>query len=163
MTYLAIPIPIQSTEQAIRDIHKAAANGAELLELRFDYLANPSQQDVTTVVNTAKESALPVITTCRVAFEGGQVSLDKSVRLDVFEWAIDAGSDYIDIELACLKDHNSAFLRFLKIDHVKVIVSSHDFKNTPNDLADRIVKIKKLNPEIITIVYQPSSIADCNI
>jgi 3-dehydroquinate dehydratase len=67
MTYLAVPIAAKNLREAEEQIQAAVIAGAELLELRTDYLVDLSVELSLKVINAAKELAagLPVIVTCR--------------------------------------------------------------------------------------------------
>ena len=67
MTYLAVPIAAKDLEEAKRQIKAARAAGAEMLELRTDYLESLSVAVAEKLVAEVKggPKPLPVIVTCR--------------------------------------------------------------------------------------------------
>ena len=65
MTYLAVPVKVVDFEQALRAARQAAGAGAEMLELRLDYLRDPTPAIVDHIVSNIKELQLPMIATCR--------------------------------------------------------------------------------------------------
>ena len=76
MTYLAVPIAAKNLDQAKQQIKTAKAAGAEMLELRTDYLENLSVDLLKKLIANAQsppKSPLPVIVTCRDAQQGGAI------------------------------------------------------------------------------------------
>jgi len=104
MTYLAVPIKVESPEQAKSSVKQACDAKAELLELRFDYLESYSCETVAAIVKDAIQAGKPIIATCRAGYEGGKFTGDEPERIELLQAAAQAGADYIDIELAALTD-----------------------------------------------------------
>lgn len=154
MTYLAIPIQVKSTVAAGKAITQAVNASAQLLELRLDYLNKPAPQAVETIVKAAKATGLPIIATCRPHWEGGQFQGNETDRLNLLQSAVNAGADYIDIELATLENHPQNF------SPAKTIISSHDFESLPHDFIQRLDTIKQHNPDIPKIAYMAQRITD---
>ncbi|MHC4756315.1 MAG: type I 3-dehydroquinate dehydratase, partial [Planctomycetota bacterium] len=100
MTYLAVPISGTTLEQAFEQIRSARAAGAEMLELRMDYLRGLTVEHVRELLEKVKSSrrALPVIVTCRDKAEGGIRDYPLAFRLEVLVAALEAGAEFIDIE-----------------------------------------------------------------
>ncbi|MHC4722220.1 MAG: type I 3-dehydroquinate dehydratase, partial [Planctomycetota bacterium] len=68
MTYLAVPIAAKNLDQAAQQIKEARVAGAEMLELRTDYLENLSVSAVEKLIADAKDTdrkPMPIIVTCR--------------------------------------------------------------------------------------------------
>ena len=98
-TKLTIPITTADCDQAGRQIKAATAAGAEMLELRTDYLENLTPALVENLIAQAKNiSQLPLIVTCRDKAEGGAKDYPLQMRIDVLSAAIGAGAEFIDFE-----------------------------------------------------------------
>ncbi|MBN1764053.1 MAG: shikimate dehydrogenase [Sedimentisphaerales bacterium] len=156
MTYLAVPITAGSLEQAKADIARALGDGAECIELRLDYLGNPSATDVTSLIAAVKEK-VPVIATCRPIWEGGQFAGQEQQRLTLLRQAAIAAADYIDLELESLKDHKIPS----EFQDVKLIISNHDFEHLPRDFRQRLYRLRQYQPNIPKFAYMPGDITDC--
>ena len=67
MTYLAVPISAEGLDAAGRQIEAALAAGAEMLELRTDYLQQLSGDSVRSLILRVRQTsgARTVIVTCR--------------------------------------------------------------------------------------------------
>lgn len=123
-----IPIIAPNTDEALKKIAEAAVQ-ADVLELRLDLMES---FDLSSMVETSKK---PVIATYRTTREGGRGSDDPQTVGNILLRAIDAGAEFVDMEL-CLSDDWQKRILASKKDS-KVIVSSHFLEGTPSS--------KKLN------------------
>src|SRR4030042_1908741 len=101
MTYLAVPIAAENLEQARQQAEAALAAGAEMLELRTDYLENLNVDLVRNLIAEIKSAVgkpLPLVVTCRDQRQGGANSYPQQLRIDILAAAIKAGVEFIDIE-----------------------------------------------------------------
>ncbi len=100
MTYLAVPIAAKTLQEAEEQIQAAVVAGAELLELRTDYLVQLSVELALKVIEAAKRLApgLPIIVTCRDYQQGGMLRHTNDLRTNVLTAAVRAGADFIDVE-----------------------------------------------------------------
>ena len=154
MTYLAVPIQVKNIEQACHAIESAVAGGAEMLELRLDYMQEISQKTTKTVVKAAKKTQKPIIATCRISSQGGFYTGNEADRLNLLRLAGQMGADYVDIELAAITGALPEF------GGAKIIVSHHDFDKLPENFEKTLEKIKKTGPVVPKIVYMPTKISD---
>ena len=76
MTYLTVPIAARDLAQAKTQVRKALAVGAEMLELRADYIAGLTVESFGAVLAQTRALTgpkVPLIVTCRDPREGGCV------------------------------------------------------------------------------------------
>ncbi|MBA7690518.1 3-dehydroquinate dehydratase [subsurface metagenome] len=81
-TKLAVPIAAKGLDQAKRQVKAALTGGAEMLELRADYLENLSVDLVKNLIAFVKsdsEKRLPIIVTCRDKRQGGGNRLSTEI------------------------------------------------------------------------------------
>ncbi len=127
------------------------AKEADILEIRLDLLANPMEMDFDQLVTPESP---PLIFTNRKAEEGGRFKGDEKQRIRLLMRAIQAGANYIDIELATRQDLRDGLIEKAHNNETKVIVSYHNFESTPE--SDEILKIfnrmAKSGADIIKIV-----------
>ncbi|NIA17532.1 MAG: type I 3-dehydroquinate dehydratase [Planctomycetes bacterium] len=71
MTYLTVPISAEDIDSAGKQMVAAAKAGAEMLELRTDYLHGLGVELLKKLIASAKETNLPIIVTCRDRKQGG--------------------------------------------------------------------------------------------
>ena len=88
MTYLTVPIAAKSLKEAASQIKTAAKAGAEMLELRADYLEDLSTSLLEKLMLQAKSANLPVIVTPRDIKQGGANEYPDKLRVDVLVSAI---------------------------------------------------------------------------
>jgi 3-dehydroquinate dehydratase/shikimate dehydrogenase len=150
MTLLIVPITAPTYDQAAADIAAAKAGGADAVELRLDYLADLRDQHIEALYRTAASVGLAVILTARAREEGGVWDADDMARISrLIELA--PHGDLCDVELATWK--RSANIRQkigLAIERLapnataRLILSAHDFKQRPANLARLIVEMNEI-------------------
>jgi len=99
-------------------------------------------------------SPLPAIFTCRREADGGRWEGRESERLALLQEAADAGARYVDLEV----DAEGGFRRS---PGTRLIVSYHNFKETPADLSEPYARVLARKPDIVKVVTMASSITDC--
>jgi 3-dehydroquinate dehydratase/shikimate dehydrogenase len=160
MTGLAIAIKVESPDQVRSVIEEAGETSATILELRFDYAARLSTDDVCEIVALAKRTEKKLIATCRPSWEGGHYTGPEHLRINVLADAVGAGVDFVDIELIAVEKDTELLHLLRKVGHAQVIVSNHDFECRPDDLADRFERIEKQFPAIRKIAYTARTISE---
>lgn len=129
--------------------HRALAQrGAQLVELRLDWLKNPPDLPF-----LLAERPTPVICTCRRAQDQGRWRGSEEQRQALLRAAIAGGADYVDLEA----DVAGNIPRYGK---TKRIVSYHNFEETPHDLEEIHERLAKLDPDIVKIVTMANSAID---
>jgi 3-dehydroquinate dehydratase/shikimate dehydrogenase len=113
--------------------------GAKLVELRLDYISGDID-----LKQLLTDRPCPVIVTCRRDKDGGKFRGDEQQRVLLLRTAIAEGVEYIDLE----EDVAAEIPRFGK---TKRIISLHDFRKTPTDLAAIHRRLARLDPDIIKI------------
>lgn len=154
MTYLAVPITVEHSYQVTAAVDQAIAQGAELIELRLDYLTDIASDVVQRIVTDVKKFDIPVLATCRSAAEGGKFSGAEADRLSLLADAGAAGADLIDVEAVA---KNAEGVRKAA---PSVIISNHNFTSLPSDLAQRWANIAEKKPNVGKIVYTAKRITD---
>lgn len=158
-TLICAPVVAESVDQMLVQMQKAKEVGADLVELRLDYLKSFSpSQDLKTLI---KQSPLPSLVTYRPKWEGGQYDGDESKRQDVLRLAMEVGADYIDVELQVAHDFFN-FIQGKKPEKVKIIVSSHNYQNTPptEDIANLMARIQATGADIVKVATTALDITD---
>ena len=167
-TKLAVPIAAKNPDEARRQIKSARAVGADIIELRVDYIEDLTVGLVEHLVAETKDSGekpLPVIVTCRDKQQGGIIDYPPSFRVDVLVAALKAGAEFVDFEYDNFRSTESrkgilhALLQSLK---ARLILSAHNFE-TKFDHIDKLYhEITRACPEAIPkLVYTAHHINDC--
>ncbi len=168
MTYLAVPISAGSLEAAGRQITAALSAGAEMLELRTDYLLPLSGDAARRLIAQTRESIctrVPILVTCRDPQEGGARAYPEDVRLEVLLAAVEAGAEFVDLEYANFtRKGNAERIRtaLSARPDCRLILSAHDFQGPFRDIRRLYREIQKACPEAIPkLVYTASHINEC--
>jgi len=98
---------------------------ADVIEIRLDGMHAPRIDDCITALPK------PVLVTNRPAWEGGRFSGSERERIDLLEAAVRGGASYVDIELRTAPDLRTRIMAAARQCGTKVIISSHDFEETP--------------------------------
>ncbi|XP_050384124.1 bifunctional 3-dehydroquinate dehydratase/shikimate dehydrogenase, chloroplastic-like [Argentina anserina] len=159
-TLLCTPLMGTTVDQMLIEMHKAKEIGSDIVEIRLDCLRNfnPSS-DLQILI---KQSPLPTLVTYRPVWEGGQYEGDETKRQDALRSAMELGANYIDIELEVAHEFNNSIYE-KKPDNFKVIVSSHNFHNTPSSeaIGNLVARIQATGADIVKIATTALDITDC--
>jgi 3-dehydroquinate dehydratase/shikimate dehydrogenase len=121
--------------------------GAELVELRLDYIANREVN----LKRLIRDRPCPVIITCRRECDGGKWTNNEQERITLLRSAIAEGVEYVDLE----EDIAGEIPRY---GSTKRIISLHDFEKTPDDLPAIHARLCTLDPDIVklaTMAHNP--------
>jgi 3-dehydroquinate dehydratase/shikimate dehydrogenase len=167
-TKLIVPIPAQNPQQAKQQIKAAINAGAEMLELRVDYLEELSVETVVKLVAEVKKTgtkSLPVIVTCRDKRQGGARGHHPRLRVDVLTEAVKAGADYIDFEydnFLITEDQERIRLAVSQYPKSRLILSAHNFQRKFDNIGKLYRDITTISPGAIPkLVYTANHINDC--
>ena len=168
MTYLTVPIAAKNLDQAARQIKVARAAGAEMLELRTDYLENLSADLVKKLIAEVKSisrKSLPIIVTCRDALQGGAIDYPQRLRVDVLTAALRAGVEFIDVEyenFLLTECRERVVLAISESTRARLIISAHNFKTKFDNIGKLYRRIQAAYPAAIPkLVYDANHINDC--
>ncbi len=168
MTYLAVPIAAPDVDQAGDLISKAIGAGAEMLELRTDYLEALSAELVKNLVARVKnvgDTAVPIIVTCRDKQQGGAIAHTLQLRIEVLTAALRAGAEFIDFEYENYLDIQSQErirLALSQSSRCRLILSTHNLKTRFDDIGRLHRRILTVCPPAIPkLVYTANHINDC--
>ncbi|KAK6913821.1 SDH, C-terminal [Dillenia turbinata] len=158
-TLICCPLMADSVDEMINDMIKAKEYGADLVEIRLDGFKNfDAQQDIQILI---KKCPLPTLFTYRPKWEGGLYEGDEKKRLDVLRLAMESGADYVDVELQVADEFNNSIYG-KKPENFKVIVSSHNYQNTPSieDLGNLVARIQATGADIVKIATTALDVTD---
>jgi len=167
-TKITVPIAAENSNQAGKQITSAKAAGAEMLELRTDYLKNLDVDLVRNLileVKSGKRKKMPIIVTCRDTRQGGVIAYPDRLRVDVLVAALKAGAEFIDFEYdKFLSSENQERIRraLSQAPNSRLILSAHNFEAKFPNIAKLYRHIHTLNPAAIPkLVYKANHINDC--
>ena len=129
--------------------HRALAErGAQLVELRLDWLAK-----LPDLSRLLIDRPTPVVVTCRRQSDKGRWSGTEDQRMTLIRSAIVSGVEYIDLE-------GDIAARIPRYGSTQRIVSHHDFRATPDNLEEIHERLAKCDPDIIKLVTMANAPAD---
>ena len=168
-TRLAVPIAAPNFEQAKRQIKAARGAGAEMLELRADYLENLTTGLVKKMIAEAKSAVgqpVPaIIVTCRDKRQGGCLDYPDKLRIDILTEALKTGADFIDFEYEkFLIEQNQQKIKQARSQNpnAQLIISAHNFQSKFDDINKLYDDILMVYPRAIPkLVYTAGHINDC--
>lgn len=110
---------------------------ADMVEIRLDALSQSASPAL--ISSMISHTRLPIIFTCRRQDEGGAFPGDEAQRLECLWHAVDAGAAFIDVELRSDEIMRDRLIQHAESSGCKVIISWHDFHETPSDTELRAV------------------------
>ena len=144
---ICVPVAAETTSQVIELIERAESLGADLIEVRFDYLNLTGE-----IRRIARSTPLPLIATNRRFDQGGKKQQDEDERIRSLLDASKHGFEYVDLEL------NTPGLRSVveKVRNLgsEVILSHHNFDYTPQqkDLEETVKEMILKGANICKVV-----------
>ncbi len=169
MTKLCVPLTGATCERMMEDLQAAQAAGADMVELRLDYLHDHSELAIRSLMAAADRFPGEVIVTCRLASEGGHWDGDESQRVSLIELAGLCGADYIDFEYEAWR--RSANVRqkiglVCEIDgqtdrpRRRLILSKHDFERTPTNLDTVLADLRAEPAHVVKLACKANRATD---
>jgi 3-dehydroquinate dehydratase type I len=126
---MTIKVCVALTASSMRDlksmIGKAERDGADIMEIRMDYLQEkPNLEDI------RNSTELPLIATNRIQNEGGLFQGPEEERISMLMDAASSGFNFVDVESTA--KNCKRVVRRLKESGAKTIVSHHILHMTPS-------------------------------
>lgn len=164
---VCVPVVAGNIEGIKEQINEIALKGmkVDLVELRVDYLNNFNDVDyIHTAVNQIKEvTGKPVILTFRTGFEGGNIDISRKSYAELLMNILKENvTDILDLELFTGDDYVRQIVEKAHKCNVKVLMSNHDFNNTPDsdEIVSRLDKMNKMGADIVKIAVMPHNSKD---
>ncbi|MBI5158823.1 type I 3-dehydroquinate dehydratase [Candidatus Micrarchaeota archaeon] len=155
---ICVPIIGKTCAESAQMLAKARELGADLAELRMDYL---KPGELAGVIELIKASKLPVIATARPVWEGGLFKGSEVERGKLLSESAKF-AEYVDIELdaGIIESVKNA----VRNSKAKLIVSKHDFKCTmPQKKLEEVVeKERRAGANLCKVVCTATKFEDNN-
>jgi 3-dehydroquinate dehydratase/shikimate dehydrogenase len=145
----------EETIEAARAAMNRASSAADLIELRLDYLCDFDFANPENLRALLRDKSLPVIITCRAVSEGGRQFIEDGARLRLLVEGARQLADYCDIEATYYAEAAK-----LSPDLSRLIVSYHNFAETPADIDAIYNRITQHDAAIHKIAVRANSVAD---
>lgn len=151
---IVIPIMPKSLEE-VESIDIAKFEDVNIVEWRVDFLKKEDIMNVAPAI-FEKLSGQEIIFTIRTTKEGGNLDLSDDEYVNLIK---DVSSlykpDYIDFEYF---SHTEVFQQML--DFPNLVLSYHNFKETPENLMEAFSELTALAPRVVKIAVMPKSEQD---
>ncbi|HOB75200.1 MAG TPA: type I 3-dehydroquinate dehydratase [Phycisphaerae bacterium] len=169
MTRICVPIMASTAGQMAREIDDAQAAGAQMIELRLDYLQDRNEEGIRALMEYAACFPGQIIVTCRLASEGGQYNGSEDARMELMTAAIGPATDFIDVEYEAWR-HSPLVSEQIGLQcaggcesrnpQLRLILSKHDFQHTPADLDAIFNKLLHSHADVVKLACKAESITD---
>jgi 3-dehydroquinate dehydratase / shikimate dehydrogenase len=147
---VCVTVTAPTTAELRRRRDEAANQGADLVELRLDTVADPD------VAAALADRRTPVIVTCRPQWEGGSFAGAEEERKRLLAQAIAAGAEYVDLEWRAGFDDLIA-----RASGRGIVLSMHDYEGVPPDLGLRVHTMTTTGAEIVKVAVTAHRLSDC--
>lgn len=166
MPKICVPLVGTTNEALLAEIHSLKALKFDIIEWRMDY-----HKDVRSIEKMKETLALlrnalgetPLLATFRSKKEGGMCEISPAYYVQLNKEIAATGMvDLIDVELFTGEALVREIVNFAHDHHVKVIMSNHDFTQTPSqeEIVSRLCKMQALNADLPKIAVMPQSTDD---
>jgi len=161
-----IPMVSRNKEELLRDIQEIVSHNPDIIEWRIDYY--DKLENISHVVESLKQIAplardIPILLTFRHVSEGGYKEERQQTRLEVIQATVETGLiDVVDVENANEASFIEKVKEVVRKNHVKLILSNHNFKETPSEqwILDSLKTGKELGADIVKIAIMPQNFSD---
>ena len=157
MTYKTCVSIAEKTPKKLKQTLTKALKKSEYAEIRFDFL-NPNM--VPEALHLIRKDLRKCVCTLRPSREGGKFSSSEKNRISIIKLIAEYDPFLLDIEYDTLRK-NKNLQRYLKNSDTHILVSWHNFKQTPriSALKKKLAQMKKFSNNI-KIVTMAKSIND---
>ncbi|XP_031270968.1 bifunctional 3-dehydroquinate dehydratase/shikimate dehydrogenase, chloroplastic-like isoform X1 [Pistacia vera] len=158
-TMICAPLMVESAEQMVSDMDRAKAEGADIVELRLDFIRNfQPRRDLEIIL---KNKPLPVLIVYRPKWAGGQYEGDEQKRLEALHIAEELGADYVDFELKVASDFKEKWQMRHQSD-TKFVVSHYLGGITPSieDLNHLVARMEATGADFVKLIASVTDITE---
>ena len=148
MTILCTVIGRNRHKMIQAEIQEAAKRGAQMIEIRLDYLTKAPDFKRLLALKPC-----PLIATVRRQEDGGRWTGTEAARQMLLRQAVVAGFDWVDLEL----DVADIIGRF---KNVKRIISHHNLREMPDDLEELYSRMCEKDADVVKIAVRAQKVTD---
>lgn len=158
---ICVSLTCSTENQILYDIKSLKDFDYDLVELRIDFFENVDEfhKVVNLLLKIKKYHDKPILFTFRTKNEGGNHEMSEEMYFELNHTVIKSKLiDLIDIELFSNEEKIKEIIEFAHENNVKVIMSNHDFSQTPSkdEIVKRLVKMQSYEADITKIAVMPN-------
>lgn len=143
---ICVSLGAETPEEALAGMQEARRLGADLCELRVDFLRRPELERILPV------RPLPVLVTVRPRWEGGRFEGSEEERTGLLAEACRLGADYVDVEFRAYKDFPRG--------NARLVVSWHDYEKVPEDVESIAARMRPIGAFAVKVACAARGAAD---
>tara|TARA_Y100000590_G_scaffold32369_1_gene35693 strand:+ start:40 stop:702 length:663 start_codon:yes stop_codon:yes gene_type:complete len=149
----------EKNPKKIKIILKKALSKSDFAEIRFDYL---KKSDIPKVLENNKRNLKKCVCTLRPKTEGGLFVGSENERKSILRLIAEYNPFLLDVEFNTIQK-DKKLVSYLRKTKCKLLISWHDFKNTPNEsqLKLKFNEMKKFS-NVVKIVTVAKSVSDAS-
>jgi len=159
---VCVPLVDRGIEDIVESAKKAKKEGADLLELRLDFLPDLTVEKVEKITKLVKRVGLPTILTIRKEGFGGHFPKEREGEQINLLLAGAKNVNFVDIELETDIEILKNFIKKIKKLKTLLIISSHDFEKTPP--VEKVLEIleeeKRLGADVYKFICKANTLSD---
>ncbi|HZK23980.1 MAG TPA: type I 3-dehydroquinate dehydratase [Oscillospiraceae bacterium] len=165
-TNICVPLLSPTLPELLAEAEAMARLQPDLVEWRVDYFRAAKNLAAVTAALFKLRTVLPacpLIVTCRDHVEGGCQELSQPFRMALLQTLLQTGqTDFIDVEYSLGQDKLVPLLTAAQQQGAHVIVSYHNFAQTPapSALFAKLLQLQKTGADIIKIAVMPQEPQD---
>ena len=163
---ICVPIAGRTREEIRKQTETARASGADLAEWRADWYEGTGEPEkLAEILRELREGlgGFPLLVTFRSAEEGGEQEISPGEYEKFLLQVLDFGeADLLDVELFKGEELLSRICRKAHRQEMKVVASSHDFRETPprEELLERLKRMQEAGADLLKIAVMPADPGD---
>ena len=157
MKYKTCTAITENNPKKLAIIVKNTLKKSDFVEIRFDFL---KPKDIPITLELVKKQLRRCVCTLRPKIEGGKFQNSENERKSIIKLIAEYNPFLVDVEFNTLqKDKN--FQRYMKSSKAKILVSWHNFKNTPNlTILNKKFKDMRKNSDYVKIITMAKTVND---
>ena len=138
-------------------LKQAFNSGSNIVEIRIDYLNSFEIDKLKNIISSYLDKC---VLTCRPINEGGKYAKSEKDRIDLLYSLYGLQPKFLDIELSLITK-NSKFFDRLSTNNTTLIISSHNFEETPSITElEKIVNLSIHNNCYVKIITKANCFKD---
>lgn len=163
---ICVPLVGKDNEALLKEIKYLKTLCFDIVEWRMDYHEKVEEiKKMEEVVYLLRNELgdVPLLATFRSKKEGGERAVSDTYYKELNKVIIATGQiDLIDVELFMGEEIVSELVEYAHNRNVKVIISNHDFNQTPkqDEIVKRLCKMQTLGADLPKIAVMPESSQD---
>lgn len=162
---IIVPLVGKTQTELFKEAEFIATVDCDIIEWRLDFFENILDFTAATELSKKLKTMLnkPLLVTFRTQQEGGELPLSEDKYFELYQQFLTKGTfELLDVELFMPTDGVKKLLSAAHKQGKKVIMSNHDFTQTPpkSEIIARLRKMQELGADICKIAVMPQTAAD---